>query len=111
MPVSNTAQHDDLATAGAGLGEVGSHEAEAPREGLKARLNRHRGLVVGAGVLALGAVALVLGRGPLMKAARPVVAKAVRPVVARAVMRRPRAVLAQAIRRPKAAARLVASLR
>lgn len=111
MPVSTPAQHDDLTTAGAGLGEVGNHAEAAPRAGLKARLGRHRGLVIGAGVLALGAAALILGRGPLMKAARPMVARAVRPVIARAALRRPGAALAQAIRRPKAAARLVASLR
>jgi hypothetical protein len=111
MTVSNTAQHDALTQSGAGLGEVAGEPADAPRAGLKARLQRHRGLVVGAGVLALGAVALALGRDPLLKAARPVVAKAVRPVLAQAVMRRPRAVLREAIRRPKAAARLVASLR
>lgn len=111
MPVSNTAQHDALAQSGAGLGEVVGHEAKVARTSLKTRLRRHRGLVLGAGVLALGAAALVIGRGPLLKAARPVLAKAVRPVVVRAALRRPRAALAQAIRRPKAAARLVASLR
>lgn len=115
MSVPNAAQHDAqheaLTQSGAGLGEVGAEDAVTPAAGLKARLRRHRGLVLGAGVLTLGAVALVLGRGPLLKVARPVVAKAVRPVVVRAALRRPRTVLAQALRRPKAAARMVASLR
>lgn len=111
MPVSTPAQHDALATAGAGLGEVGAEGAETPRPSLKTRLKRHRGLALGAGVLALGAVAVVLSRGRVLRAARPLIAGAVRPMVARAVLRRPGAALAQAIQRPKAAARLVASLR
>ncbi|MET0274284.1 MAG: SDR family NAD(P)-dependent oxidoreductase [Phenylobacterium sp.] len=59
---------------------------------------KHRGLVLGVGLVALAAGAVLLGRGRIVTAARPVIGKAVR-----------RGVIAAAKRRPLQTARLAAT--
>jgi NAD(P)-dependent dehydrogenase (short-subunit alcohol dehydrogenase family) len=73
--------------------------------------SRHRGLLLGVGVVALAGAAIWLGRGWIGAAARPHVARAVRPLAAAAVRRRPLRAAALAVRHPVQALKLARVLR
>jgi NAD(P)-dependent dehydrogenase (short-subunit alcohol dehydrogenase family) len=74
-------------------------------------VSKHRGVVLGVGLLALAGVAVWLGRGRIGEVARPRVARAVRPLVAQAVRRRPLQAAKLAAKHPRQAARLARILR
>jgi hypothetical protein len=107
----------DLETQVADL--TAAFEAKQPRRlDLKAQFKKRPGLFIGLGVVAVGAVAAVLGRGAILKgagalskAARPMAARTVRPLLIDAARRRPIAAARLAARFPKTSARLVAALR
>lgn len=107
----------DLETQVADL--TAAFEAKTPdRLDLKAQFKKRPGLFIGLGLVAVGAVAAVLGRGAILKgagvvgkAARPVAARAMRPMLMDAARRRPVETARLAARFPKTAARLVAALR
>lgn len=69
------------------------------------------GLTLGLGALAVVGLAAFLGRENLAKNARPMLAKAARPILLRAAMRRPAAAAKLVARHPARAARLAAALR
>jgi len=73
--------------------------------------NRHRGLLVGVGVLALAGAAVWLGRRRIGAAARPHIARAVRPLAATAVRHRPLETAALAVRHPRQALKMARILR
>jgi NAD(P)-dependent dehydrogenase (short-subunit alcohol dehydrogenase family) len=73
--------------------------------------SRHRGLLLGVGVLALAGAAVWLGRERIGRAARPHVARAVRPLAVAAVRRRPLQAAAMAVRHPRQALKLARILR
>lgn len=115
------AEWPSLVESGAGLSEADGAEhdpMDAPIEklppqpfSLKAEVRKHPALYIGLGALAVAGLAAVLGRGALVRAARPMVARAVGPVLVRAAARRPLEAARLAARHPRAAARLVAGLR
>jgi NAD(P)-dependent dehydrogenase (short-subunit alcohol dehydrogenase family) len=72
---------------------------------------KHRGVLAGAGVLALAGVAIWAGRKGLATAARPHVVRAVRPLVIQAARRRPLQAAKLVVRHPRQALKLVGSLR
>jgi short-subunit dehydrogenase len=72
---------------------------------------KHSGLVVGVGLVALAAAAAWYGRGRIGAAAKPVVRRAVWPLVVKAVRRRPAQAARLAVRHPRQALRLAAALR
>lgn len=72
---------------------------------------KHPGLTLGLGALAIAGTAAYLGRGALGRGARPLVARAVRPMIVKAAMRRPGQALGFAARHPIQAARLAQALR
>jgi short-subunit dehydrogenase len=69
------------------------------------------GLTIGLGALAVVGIAAFLGRETLSRNARPMLAKAARPILLRAAMRRPAAAAKLVARHPGRAARLAAALR
>jgi NAD(P)-dependent dehydrogenase (short-subunit alcohol dehydrogenase family) len=76
--------------------------------------SRHRGVVLGVGLIALAGAAVWLNRGRIAGAARtarPRLAKAARPLVIKAARRRPLAVARLAAKHPRQAARLARLLR
>ena len=72
---------------------------------------KHSGLTLGLGALALIGAAAYLGRGPIARNARPLAARMARPMVARAVRRNPKQALRLAVRHPREALRLAGGLR
>jgi hypothetical protein len=75
------------------------------------QVRKRQGIVLGVGVLALAGVALWAGRKTLVGAARPALSRTVRPLVIAAARRRPLQLARLAVRHPRKALRLVASLR
>jgi NAD(P)-dependent dehydrogenase (short-subunit alcohol dehydrogenase family) len=76
--------------------------------------SRHRGVVLGVGLIALAGAAVWLGRSRIATAAtaaRPRLAKAARPLVVKAVRRRPLAAAKLAAKYPRETARLARLLR
>jgi len=73
--------------------------------------SRHRGLLLGVGVLALAGAAVWLGRERIGRAARPHLARAVRPLAVTAVRRRPLQAVAFGVRHPRQALKLARILR
>lgn len=71
---------------------------------------RHRGLILGVGVLALTGIAIWVGRKTIVTATRPHVARAVRPLVLRALRRRPLQAATLAVKHPRRAMKLVRAL-
>ena len=72
---------------------------------------KHSGLTLGLGALALLGAAAYLGRGQIARTARPLAARVARPMVARGVRRNPREAMRLAVRHPRQALRLAGSLR
>jgi len=72
---------------------------------------KHRGVLVGAGVVALAGVALWAGRKGLANTARPHLGRVVRPLVMEAARRRPLQAARLVARHPRKALKLVTSLR
>ncbi|MDP2213064.1 SDR family oxidoreductase [Phenylobacterium sp.] len=101
---------DNLYEAGAD-GRTRTDAYGGRRFSIYTRAQRHPGVVLGAGALALIATAAYLGRGPIMRNARPMATRLARPVVARAIMRRPLATAKLAARHPGKALKLAGALR
>ncbi|MES2342474.1 MAG: hypothetical protein V4597_12395, partial [Pseudomonadota bacterium] len=78
---------------------------------LREQIRKHPVLTLALGGLVIGAIAAVAGRGAIARTARPLLVGAVRPALIRAAARRPFSAAKLAARYPKAAARIVASLR
>ena len=72
---------------------------------------KHRGVLVGVGVVALAGVALWAGRKGLVSAARPHLGRVIRPLVIEAARRRPLQAAKLVARHPREALKLVGSLR
>lgn len=95
------AGHDGHAHAATGRGRQFS---------VYATVQKHPGLALGLGALAVAGAAAYLGRGAVARGTRPLVARAVGPMVVRAAMRRPGKALGYAARHPRQAARLAQAL-
>jgi NAD(P)-dependent dehydrogenase (short-subunit alcohol dehydrogenase family) len=78
---------------------------------VQAKVQKHPGVAVGLGVLAVAGLAAFLGRETLGKRARPVLANALRPLILRAVAKRPVEAAKLALRHPQPAAKLARALR
>jgi NAD(P)-dependent dehydrogenase (short-subunit alcohol dehydrogenase family) len=70
------------------------------------RAQKHRGVLLGVGILALAAGAVWLGRARIAGAARPVIGKALRHGVVQAARRRPLQAARLAVRHPRQALKL-----
>lgn len=81
------------------------------RFSLYSETQKHPGLALGIGALAVAVAAAYLTRGAIVRRARPAVVRAVRPLVVRAAVKRPLTTARLVARRPKRAARLAAALR
>lgn len=81
------------------------------RFSLYTQAQKHPGLTLALGALAVAGLAAWFGRGALGRTARPLAARAIRPLAMRAVARRPLQAARYAARHPKHAARLVRALR
>jgi short-subunit dehydrogenase len=95
-------------------GEDGHAEGEGfrgRRVSVYTQTQKHPGLTLGLGAVAVLGLAAFVGRRRLGAAARPLLAAAARPLVARMIRRRPRPTFRTALRHPLRTARIVAALR
>ena len=98
-----------LYAASHALGRM-SVSASGKRLSFYTEAQKHRGLLVGAGLVALAAATAWYGRGRLASVARPVIRSAVRPLVVRAAWRRPLTTARLAARHPRQALKLARAL-
>lgn len=99
-----------LYAASHALGRMRVH-ASGKRLSFATEAQKHRGLLIGAGVVGLAAIAAWYGRDQLGAAMAPAVKKAARPLVAGAVRRRPLTAARLAAKHPRQALRLAQALR
>lgn len=92
-------------------GQVHTKDYGSRRFSVYTEAQKHRGIVLGAGLLTLAAAAAWLGRGKLAALPRPRVGRAIRPLVVRAARRRPLQTARLVARHPKQALRLASALR
>ncbi|WP_333586193.1 SDR family oxidoreductase [Phenylobacterium sp.] len=92
-------------------GQVRTQAYGGRRFSLYTEAQRHPGLTLGLGALALIGAAAYFGRAPLARNARPMAARMVRPLVTRAALRRPLSAARLASRHPREALRLARALR
>jgi NAD(P)-dependent dehydrogenase (short-subunit alcohol dehydrogenase family) len=78
---------------------------------LSIEAQKHRGLILGVGVVALAAAAVWYGRGRIARTAAPMLGRALRPMIVRAALRRPVRSARLAVRHPRQALKLAAALR
>ncbi|HVK43215.1 MAG TPA: SDR family oxidoreductase [Phenylobacterium sp.] len=101
---------DSLHAAGPDGQTEGAH-LRGRRFSVYTEAQKHPGLTMGLGALAVVALTAFLGRDAIGRRARPMIAGAVRPLLMKAAMRRPVAAATMAARHPRQAARLARSLR
>ena len=102
-PLTRDPYQDDLDRAEA---ERLAAERPKPRFDFRAAAKRHAPLLIGAGVVVGLGIAAVLGRRPLIAAAKPALKRAARPMILNAARRRPLQTARFLAHRPQVAAKL-----
>jgi short-subunit dehydrogenase len=101
---------DNLYEAGVDGQTVGAH-LRGRRFSVYTEAQKHPGLTVGLGALALTALAAFLARDSIGRTARPLIARTVRPMFVKTAMSHPLRTAALAAKHPRKAAKLASSLR
>lgn len=92
-------------------GMTESESLKGRRFSLYTEAQKHPGVTMGLGALAVIGIAAYFGRGSISRNARPVLAKAARPLLLKAAMRRPVSAAKLVARHPRQAARIAGALR
>lgn len=101
---------DNLYQAGSD-GRIESEHLRGRRFSVYTQAQKHPGVTLGLGALAVLGAAAFLGRGTLARNARPVLARAARPLLVKAAMRRPISAAKLVAKHPRGAAKIAAALR
>lgn len=88
-----------------------SEHLHGRRFSLYTQAQKHPGVTMGLGALAVIGIAAFLGRDQIARNARPALAKAARPILVKAAMRRPVSTAKLVAKHPRQAARLASALR
>ncbi|MET3528391.1 SDR family oxidoreductase [Phenylobacterium koreense] len=92
-------------------GMTESESLKGRRFSLYTEAQKHPGVTVGLGALAVIGIAALLGRDQIARGARPALARAARPILVKAAMRRPVSTAKLVAKHPRQAARLASALR